>query len=114
LLSWLLLPVNDANSLACSPARPRPASGRAWSSRRCSAHAQWPRTCSSRTGILFGIVGILLGAAFPALDFKQVDDAVAYGAPRKEAWLSALGLTTMLVWIYLEVLCMLTVFNSDN
>ncbi|MET9880963.1 Bax inhibitor-1/YccA family protein [Actinacidiphila glaucinigra] len=69
---------------------------------------------SGGLGIAFGIVGILLGAAFLALDFRQVEDAVAYGAPREEAWLAAFGLTTTLVWIYLEVLRVLTIFNSDN
>ncbi|GGN91190.1 membrane protein [Streptomyces albiflavescens] len=69
---------------------------------------------SGGLGILFGVIGILLGAAFLALDFRQVEDAVAYGAPREEAWLAAFGLTTTLVWIYLEVLRVLTLFNSDN
>ncbi|MFJ6391156.1 Bax inhibitor-1/YccA family protein [Streptomyces sp. NPDC091972] len=69
---------------------------------------------SGGLGILFGVVGILLGAAFLAMDFKQVEDAVAYGAPRGEAWLAAFGLTLTLVWIYLEVLRVLTLLNSDN
>ncbi|BBJ47016.1 membrane protein [Streptomyces antimycoticus] len=69
---------------------------------------------SGGLGILFGVIGILLGAAFLALDFKQVEDAVAYGAPREEAWLAAFGLTMTLVWIYLEVLRVLAIFNSDN
>ncbi|MFF4354437.1 Bax inhibitor-1/YccA family protein [Streptomyces sp. NPDC001530] len=69
---------------------------------------------SGGLGILFGLVGVVLGAAFLALDFKQVEDAVAYGAPREEAWLAAFGLTTTLVWIYLEVLRVLSLFNSDN
>jgi uncharacterized YccA/Bax inhibitor family protein len=69
---------------------------------------------SGGLGILFGVIGILLGAAFLAMDFKQVEDAVAYGAPREEAWLAAFGLTLTLVWIYLEVLRVLTIFNSDN
>jgi uncharacterized YccA/Bax inhibitor family protein len=69
---------------------------------------------SGGLGILFGVLGVLLGAAFLALDFRWVEDAVAYGAPREEAWLAAFGLTTTLVWIYLEVLQVLTLFNSDN
>ncbi|MEV0175510.1 Bax inhibitor-1/YccA family protein [Streptomyces sp. NPDC050803] len=69
---------------------------------------------SGGLGIAFGVIGILLGAAFLALDFKQVEDAIAYGAPREEAWLAAFGLTMTLVWIYLEVLRVLTIFNSDN
>ncbi|MEU1268603.1 Bax inhibitor-1/YccA family protein [Streptomyces sp. NPDC005799] len=69
---------------------------------------------SGGLGILFAVIGIVLGAGFLALDFKQVEDAIAYGAPREEAWLAAFGLTTTLVWIYLEVLRVLTLFNSDN
>ncbi|GGM21352.1 membrane protein [Streptomyces fumigatiscleroticus] len=69
---------------------------------------------SGGLGIVFGLIGIVLGAAFLALDFRQVEDAVAYGAPREEAWLAAFGLTTTLVWIYLEVLRVLTILNSDN
>ena len=69
---------------------------------------------SGGLGIAFGLVGIVLGAAFLALDFKQVEDAVTYGAPREEAWLAAFGLTTTLVWIYLEVLRVLSLFNGDN
>ncbi|MEV6762594.1 Bax inhibitor-1/YccA family protein [Streptomyces sp. NPDC051105] len=69
---------------------------------------------SGGLGIAFGLVGIVLGAAFLALDFRQVEDAVAFGAPREEAWLAAFGLTTTLVWIYLEVLRVLSLFNSDS
>ena len=59
---------------------------------------------SGGLGILFGIIGVLLGACFLALDFKQVEDGIAYGAPREESWLAAFGLTLTLVWIYLEML----------
>ncbi|MGX1120086.1 putative YccA/Bax inhibitor family protein [Streptomyces ambofaciens] len=40
---------------------------------------------SGALGVVFGIVGIILGACFLALDFKQVEDGLAYGAPREEA-----------------------------
>ncbi|WP_353940376.1 Bax inhibitor-1/YccA family protein [Streptomyces sp. HUAS MG91] len=69
---------------------------------------------SGGLGIAFGVVGILLGACFLALDFRQIEDAVAFGAHRDEAWFAAFGLTMTLVWIYLEVLQVLTIFNSDN
>ncbi|MFI6876120.1 Bax inhibitor-1/YccA family protein [Streptomyces sp. NPDC050400] len=68
---------------------------------------------SGGLGIVFGLVGVVLGACFLALNFKQVEDAVAFGAPREEAWLAAFGLTMTLVWIYLEVLQVLTILNSD-
>ncbi|MFC9331037.1 Bax inhibitor-1/YccA family protein [Kitasatospora sp. NPDC057015] len=69
---------------------------------------------SGGLGIAFGVVGIVLGACFLALDFRQVEDAVADGAPREEAWLAAFGLTLTLVWIYLEVLRVLTLLRGDD
>ena len=68
---------------------------------------------SGGLGIFFGVIGVILGACFLALDFKQVEDGVAYGAPREEAWLAAFGLTMTLVWIYMEFLRLLSILNSD-
>ncbi|NED80991.1 Bax inhibitor-1/YccA family protein, partial [Streptomyces sp. SID11233] len=62
-------------------------------------------------GIVFGLVGVVLGGAFLALDFRQVEDGIAYGAPREDSWLAAFGLATTLVWIYLEILQVLSLFQ---
>ncbi|MER7990040.1 Bax inhibitor-1/YccA family protein [Streptomyces noursei] len=67
---------------------------------------------SGGLGIVFGIVGVVLGALFLALDFKQVEDGVAYGAPREESWLAAFGLTTTLVWIYWEMLRLISILRD--
>lgn len=69
---------------------------------------------SGGLGILFGVIGIILGACFLALDFKQVEDGVTYGAPREESWLAAFGLTMTLVWIYLEFLRLLSILQGDD
>ncbi|MEU0133520.1 Bax inhibitor-1/YccA family protein [Streptomyces sp. NPDC006296] len=69
---------------------------------------------SGGLGILFGVIGIILGACFLALDFKQVEDGITYGAPREESWLAAFGLTMTLVWIYLEMLRLLSILNGDD
>lgn len=69
---------------------------------------------SGGLGIMFGIIGVLLGACFLALDFKQVEDGIAYGAPREEAWLAAFGLTLTLVWIYMEFLRLIAILNSND
>ncbi|WP_086772839.1 Bax inhibitor-1/YccA family protein [Streptomyces bobili] len=68
---------------------------------------------SGGLGIMFGVIGIILGACFLALDFKQVEDGITYGAPREEAWFAAFGLTMTLVWIYMEFLRLLSILNSD-
>ncbi|HEX5565330.1 MAG TPA: Bax inhibitor-1/YccA family protein [Streptomyces sp.] len=69
---------------------------------------------SGGLGILFGVIGIVLGAAFLAMDFKQVEDGIAYGAPREESWLAAFGLTLTLVWIYLEFLRLVAILQSSD
>ncbi|GGU90778.1 membrane protein [Streptomyces filipinensis] len=65
-------------------------------------------------GALVGIVAILLGAFFLTLDFKQIEDGIAYGAPRNESWLAAFGLTVTLVWIYLEMLRLVAIFTNND
>ncbi|KOV89250.1 MULTISPECIES: Bax inhibitor-1/YccA family membrane protein [unclassified Streptomyces] len=65
-------------------------------------------------GAIVGIIAILLGAFFLTLDFKQIEDGIAYGAPRNEAWLAAFGLTLTLVWIYVEMLRLVAIFSSND
>ncbi|MGW1625111.1 Bax inhibitor-1/YccA family protein [Streptomyces sp. NPDC002172] len=65
-------------------------------------------------GAIVGIIAILLGAFFLTLDFKQIEDGIAYGAPKNEAWLAAFGLTMTLVWIYVEMLRLVAIFSSND
>ncbi|CAM5690462.1 Bax inhibitor-1/YccA family protein [Streptomyces microflavus] len=69
---------------------------------------------SGALGIVFGIVAIVIGACILALNFKQVEDGIAYGAPREEAWLAAFGLTVTLVWIYIEMLRLVAILSGDD
>ncbi len=63
-------------------------------------------------GVVFCLVGIALGAFFLSLDFKQIEDGIRYGAPRNESWLAAFGLTLALVWIYLELLRLISILRD--
>ncbi|WP_369235760.1 Bax inhibitor-1/YccA family protein [Streptomyces sp. R21] len=65
-------------------------------------------------GAVVGIIAILIGAFFLTLDFKQIEDGIAYGAPREEAWLAAFGLTMTIVWIYVEMLRLVAIFSGDD
>ncbi|WP_181765139.1 Bax inhibitor-1/YccA family membrane protein [Streptomyces albidus (ex Kaewkla and Franco 2022)] len=69
---------------------------------------------SGTLGIIMGIAGIVIGALFLALDFKQVEDGISYGAPREESWLAAFGLTLTLVWIYLEFLRLIAILQGND
>ncbi|WP_328769260.1 Bax inhibitor-1/YccA family protein [Streptomyces sp. NBC_00286] len=65
-------------------------------------------------GAIVGILALVLGAFFLTLDFKQIEDGVAYGAPRQESWMAAFGLTMTLVWIYIEMLRLVAIFSGDD
>ncbi|WP_097867228.1 Bax inhibitor-1/YccA family protein [Streptomyces sp. rh34] len=69
---------------------------------------------SGALGVIFGIVAIVIGACILALNFKQVEDGIAYGAPREESWLAAFGLTVTLVWIYIEMLRLVAILSGDD
>ncbi|MFI8003488.1 Bax inhibitor-1/YccA family protein [Streptomyces sp. NPDC086010] len=69
---------------------------------------------SGGPGIAFGLLGVVLAAAFLALNFKQVEDEVRHGAPREDSWLAAFGLTLTLVWLYVELLNLLTLIREED
>ena len=46
------------------------------------------------------------------LDFAAVDQLISMGAPERESWRAAFGLTVTLVWLYLELLRLLAILNS--
>ncbi len=65
-------------------------------------------------GILFGVLGICLGAFFLSLDFASIETAIREGAPQRESWRAAFGLTLSLVWIYLEMLRLIAILRGDD
>lgn len=69
---------------------------------------------SGPLGIGVGVIGVLIGAAFLAIDFKQIEDGVRYGAPREIAWMAAFGLTLSLVWIYIQMLQLVTAITGND
>ncbi|MGK2866482.1 MAG: Bax inhibitor-1/YccA family protein [Mycobacterium sp.] len=63
--------------------------------------------------IIFSLVCIGLAAFMFLVDFDSADQMIRAGAPEKAAWGVALGLTVTLVWLYLEILRLLSYFNND-
>jgi uncharacterized YccA/Bax inhibitor family protein len=77
-------------------------------------HSAGPLRDGGPMAILFSLLMIGLAAFFFLSDFDQADQAIRAGAPEKAAWGIALGLTVTLVWLYLEILRLLSYFNSSN
>ncbi|AXI79199.1 Bax inhibitor-1/YccA family protein [Peterkaempfera bronchialis] len=69
---------------------------------------------SGPLGILVGVLGIGLGAFFLSLDFHEIEQGIRGGAPEREAWRAAFGLTLSLVWIYLEMLRLIAILRGDD
>ena len=65
------------------------------------------------TAIIFSLVCIGVAAFSFLIDFDAADQLIRAGAPERAAWGIALGLTVTLVWLYLEILRLLSYFQSE-
>jgi len=63
--------------------------------------------------IIFSLFVIGLAAFIFLIDFDAADQLIRAGAPEKAAWGISLGLTVTLVWLYIEILRLLSYFQSD-
>lgn len=64
-------------------------------------------------GWLAGLVGVGLAAFTLNLDFEDISQGAATGLPREYEWKAAFGLLVTMVWLYLEILRLLSIFNRD-
>jgi uncharacterized YccA/Bax inhibitor family protein len=65
-------------------------------------------------GLIMSVVGLGIGVLMLILDFDQVERGIAARLPEQESWRAAFGLTVTLVWIYIQMLRMLAILQSDN
>lgn len=63
--------------------------------------------------IIFSLVVIGIAAFNFLLDFDMADQMIRQGMPAKWAWFAAFGLMTTLVWLYLEILRLLSYLQND-
>jgi uncharacterized YccA/Bax inhibitor family protein len=63
--------------------------------------------------IIFSLACIGIAAFSFLIDFDAADQMIRAGAPEKAAWGIALGLTVTLVWLYIEILRLLSYFQND-
>ena len=60
----------------------------------------------------FSLVVIGIAAFMLLLDFDMADEAIRRGAPAKFAWYIAFGLLVTVVWLYMEILRLLSYFRE--
>jgi uncharacterized YccA/Bax inhibitor family protein len=69
---------------------------------------------SSMLGIGFSVVVVIVAALNLILDFDLIEQGVAQGAPKYMEWYGGFALVVTLVWLYLEILRLLSKLNSRN
>jgi uncharacterized YccA/Bax inhibitor family protein len=62
--------------------------------------------------IIFSLFMIGLAAFMLLLDFDMADEAIRRGAPAKFAWYIAFGLLVTVIWLYIEILRLLSYFRE--
>jgi uncharacterized YccA/Bax inhibitor family protein len=65
-------------------------------------------------GIGFSAVVVVVAALNLVLDFDFIEEGAARGAPKYMEWYAAFGLMVTLVWLYLELLRLLSKLQSRN
>ncbi|MGA7341397.1 MAG: Bax inhibitor-1/YccA family protein [Terracidiphilus sp.] len=69
---------------------------------------------SGPIGIVFSLFVVGVAALNLVLDFDFVEQGVSYGAPKYMEWYAAFGIMVTLVWLYLEMLRLLSKINRRN
>ena len=62
-------------------------------------------------GILFSLFVVVIAALNLVLDFDFIERGAERGAPKSLEWYGAFGLLVTLVWLYLEILRLLSKLN---
>lgn len=64
-------------------------------------------------GWLIALVGVGLAAFTLNLDFEAITVGAREGIPVENEWRAAFGLASSLIWLYVEILRLLSIFNRD-
>jgi uncharacterized YccA/Bax inhibitor family protein len=63
---------------------------------------------STTMGIVFSLVVVVIASLNLILDFDMIDQGSAMGAPKYMEWFGAFGLLVTIVWLYIEILRLLS------
>jgi uncharacterized YccA/Bax inhibitor family protein len=67
---------------------------------------------STTMGIVFSLVVVAIAALNLILDFDMIEQGAKKGAPKYMEWYGAFGLLVTIVWLYLEILRLLSKFAA--
>ncbi len=67
----------------------------------------------SPLAIGFSLVCIVVASLSFVLNFAEIEEGARMGLPQKYAWTAAFGILVGLVWLYLEILRLLSFLQDD-
>jgi uncharacterized YccA/Bax inhibitor family protein len=65
-------------------------------------------------GIIFSLVCIVVAALSFILDFDQIEQGIRLGLPKRYSWTAAFGILVGLIWLYLEILRLLSFLQGRD
>ena len=65
-------------------------------------------------GIGFSLICIVVASLSFILNFNEIEEGVRMGLPRRYSWTAAFGILVGLVWLYIEILRLLSFFQGDD
>lgn len=71
-------------------------------------------SANNNFGIVFSGIIVVIAALNLVLDFDMIEQGAAQGAPKYMEWYGAFGLMVTLIWLYLEILRLLSKLRSRN
>ncbi|GAA4689311.1 Bax inhibitor-1/YccA family protein [Phytohabitans rumicis] len=68
----------------------------------------------SPLAIGFSLVCIVVASLSFILSFHEVEEGVRMGLPQRYSWVASFGILVSLVWLYLEILRLISYFQGDD
>lgn len=68
---------------------------------------------SGLLGLVIGAIAVVMASYSLVMDLEDVQRGVSNGVPRVYAWRCAFGLAATLVWMYVEILRILSIFRNN-
>ncbi|MGW0432994.1 Bax inhibitor-1/YccA family membrane protein [Micromonospora sp. NPDC003197] len=62
----------------------------------------------------FSLVCIVVASLSFVLSFHEIEEGVRMGLPQRYSWTAAFGIVVNLVWLYLEILRLISYFQGDD
>ncbi|WP_328465257.1 Bax inhibitor-1/YccA family protein [Actinoplanes sp. NBC_00393] len=69
---------------------------------------------SGPLGIIFSLVCIVVASLSFILNFNEIEEGVRMGLPQRYSWTAAFGILVGLIWLYIEVLRLLSFLQGDD